>query len=195
MTEAEVFLLADSTLNNVIDQIGDNQWSMHLPDWFQVGRTQTDPTLRDIINYHAYDEAWVPDTLAGKTIAAVGQKYDGDLLGNDPAMSYTALRAKAAAAVRGLKDPDHLVHLTYGDYPAHEYLTHIMSFRGFRAFDLAKLIGAPTQLPDSLVQGMWDLLSPHADEWRQMGVYPAAVPVPDSSSLQDQLIALSGRRP
>lgn len=195
MNEAQTFLLADQTLSHVIDQIKPDQWSMHMPAWFQAGRTQTDPDLRTIINYHAYDEAWVPDTLAGRTIDQVGTKHDGDLLGQDPAAAYRALRDQAAEAVNAIADLDRPVHLTYGDYPTREYLLHITSFRGFRAYDIAKLIGAPTKLPDELVQGMWDLLSPHAQEWHQMGVYPAAVQVPETASLQDKLVAMSGRQP
>lgn len=195
MTEQELFIAADQALTTVIAKIADEQWEMKLPEWFQVGRTQHDPTLRDIINYHAYDEAWVPDTLAGKSIQQIGDKYDGDLLGNDPKASYHRLAERAESAVRDLSNPDQTVHLTYGDFPAREYLRHISSFRGFRAFDIARLIGADTKLPPALVQGMWDLLSPDMEEWRKIGVYGPAVAVPDGASLQDKLIALSGRQP
>jgi hypothetical protein len=195
VTEAEVFLLADQSLNDAIDQVGEGQWAMHLPAWFQVGRTDSDPTLRRIVNYHAYDEAWIPDTLAGLTLAEVGSKYDGDLVRTNPAAAYTALRTKATAAVHAMTDPERIVHLTYGDFPAREYLRHITSFRGFRAYDILKLIGKPTKLPDKLVQGMWELLSPDMEDWRKIGVYPAAVAVADNASLQDRLVALSGRQP
>ena len=49
-----------------------------------TGMTRQPATLRETINYHAYDTAWVPDTLAGKTIEEVGSTYDGDLLGDEP---------------------------------------------------------------------------------------------------------------
>jgi uncharacterized protein (TIGR03086 family) len=198
MTEAEVFILADDTLNKVVQQIADDQWAMPIPGWFQLGRTQGDETLRTIINYHAYDEAWVTETLAGKTMAAadgVPRDMTEDLLGDDPKGNFAALTAKGIAAVRALDDPERITHLSYGDYPAREYLLHTLSFRGFRAFDIAKLIGADTKLPDELVQGMWDLFSPHFDTWRQMGVFKTAVPVPSDASLQDKLIAGSGRDP
>ena len=195
MTEQELFIRADEALVNVIEKIQPGQWGMKLPDWFQTGRTQHDPTLRDIINYHAYDEAWVPDTLAGKTVNEVGDKHDGDLLGDDPQAAYALLADEAKNAVQTLPDPNVTVHLTYGDFPAREYLRHISSFRGFRAFDIARLIGAGTKLPDDLVRGLWDLLSPDIEEWRKIGVYHAAVAVPDDAPLQDKLIALSGRQP
>ena len=194
MTVTEVFILSDQTLDHVVSQIKPDQWALPIPEWFQVGRTQTDPDLKTIINYHAYDEAWIPDTLAGKTIADIGDKFDGDLLGEDPAISFHELTEKGIKAAKEC-DLDKTVHLTYGDFPAHEYLRHIISFRGFRAYDIAKLIGADTKLPTDLVHGMWELLSPDMDQWRKIGVYQPAVNVPASASEQDRLIALSGRQP
>ena len=196
MTEAEVFILADKALNNVVQQIKDDQWDMPIPAWFQTGRTQGDMTLRTIINYHAYDELWVPDTLAGKPADDPAMpKMDDNHLGSDPKAKFAELTDKAVAAVSAVTDFNQKVHLSYGDWPVRDYLMHITSFRGFRAFDIAKLIGASTKLPDDLVQGMWDEFSPHLEEWRRMGVFQAALPVPAGASLQDKLLLSVGREP
>lgn len=197
MTTAELFIKSEQALDNVIQQIRDDHWGMKIPEWFQVGSSQDRSTLdlKTLINYHAYDTAWVPDTLSGKTMAEVGSKWDGDLLGDDPRGSYHALSLKAIEVVQALDDPNQPVHLTYGDFPAHEYLRHTASFRGFRTFDLAKLIGVDAKLSDDLVQGMWELLTPDMEAWRQIGVYGPTVAVPAEASLQDRLIGLSGRDP
>jgi hypothetical protein len=50
-------------------------------------------------------------------------------------------------------------------------------------------------LPDDLVRGIWDEVSPHAEEWRSIGVYPDAVPVPTDAPLLNRLLGLTGRRP
>lgn len=42
---------------------------------------------------------------------------------------------------------------------------------------------------------MWDELLPEVENWRQMGVYGPAVPVPDDAPLQDRLLGLVGRDP
>jgi uncharacterized protein (TIGR03086 family) len=194
MSEERVFILSEQALANTIDQISDDQWDQEKPEWFQTGR-QGDVSLREIVNYHAYDSAWVPDVLAGRTIAEVGDTYAGDLLGNDPKSSYRKHSHKAVAAVNELDDPDKTVHLSYGDFPAREYLKHVTSFRGFRAYDIAKWIGASTQLPDALVQGMWDEFVPEVEAWREMGVFGPPIPVPNDASLQDRLLGLVGRDP
>jgi uncharacterized protein (TIGR03086 family) len=194
MSEQTVFILSERALSKTIDQVADDQWEQRTPEWFQTGRAGS-ASLREIVNYHAYDTAWVPDVLAGKTIAEVGETYAGDLLGDDPKGSYRRYSEKAIIAAEALDDPDKIVHLSYGDFPAREYLKHITSFRGFRAYDIAKWIGVDTQLGDDLVQGMWDEFAPEVEQWRQMGVFGPAVAVPDDAPLQDRLLGLVGRDP
>ena len=152
-------------------------------------------TLRETINYHAYDDAWVPDVLAGRTIEEVGDKYAGDLLGDHPKLNFAAIVETAVLSVQGFDDLDRMVHLTYGDFPARVYLKHITSFRGLRVYDIAKFIGASTTLPPDLVQGLWDEIEPDAEAWRAMGVFGPAVEVPEDAPLQDRLLGLTGRRP
>lgn len=197
MTEPEVFVLADEALVAVVDQIRDDQWPMQLPAGFLTmlvdGRR---PTMREVINYHAYDDAWVPDMLAGRTMDEAGRdKFDGDLLGAGPKASFLAIAREACAAARNLDDLDRVVHCSFGDYPAREYFWQINGFRGIRAHDLALVIGVEPTLPDELVQGMWDEISPNAEEWRAIGVFPAAVPVPDDAPLLHRLLGVTGRDP
>jgi uncharacterized protein (TIGR03086 family) len=196
MNEAEVFVLADETLNRVIAQVRDEQWDMEMPASFVMRNSDRSPRLREIVNYHAYDDSWVPDTLSGKTMDEVGRdKFDGDLLGNDPKASFAAIVEQACAAMRRFEDFDRIVHLSFGDYTAREYLWQVNSFRTLRAHDIAQVIGADTKLPDDLVQGFWAELVPHAEEWRSLGVFGPAVPVPADASLQDRMLALTGRLP
>jgi len=196
MNESDVFVLADRALNDVVAQIRDDQWNMEMPANFARRDTGRRPKLREIINYHAYDDAWVPDMLAGRTMDEAGRdKFDGDLLGADPKASFAALVDAACAAAAQLDDPDRIVHCSFGDFSAREYFWQINVFRGLRAHDLALAIGVEPRLPDELVQGIWDEISPHVEEWRAIGVFPTAVPVPESSPLLDRLLGITGRPP
>jgi uncharacterized protein (TIGR03086 family) len=196
VNEPEVFVLADRTLNAVVARIRDDQWAMALPPSFQVRRTDHEPDLREIVDYHAYDDAWVPDMLAGRTMDEAGRdKFDGDLLGEDPKARFALIVEKACAAALELDDLDRVVHCSFGDFPARDYFWQINSFRALRAHDIAKAIGVDPTLPDALVQGVWEEVSPHAEQWRAIGVFPAAVPVPEDAPLQDRLLGLTGRDP
>lgn len=190
MTEPEVFILAEQALQNVIDQIRDDQWEKITGP--ELSERRPEATLRELINYHAYDDAWVPDVLAGKTAEEVGDKYGGDLLGSDPKGNYAGITAAAQEVARNFTDLDKTVHLSYGDFPAREYLKHITSFRGFRAWSIARFIGASDKLPDELVQGLWDEIVPNVEDWRAMGVYGPAVTVADDADLQTKLLAITG---
>lgn len=197
MKEQELFILADRALNDVVQQIKEDQWGMKMPEEFAMTTNQTKIiTLRDVINYHAYDDAWIPDMLAGKTMEEAGKdKYGGDLLGNKPKENFAAIVEKACAAVSRLDDPELTVHYTYGDYPAREALWHAILFRGMRIHDLAEVIGVNSDLPEDLLHGLWDIVEPNAEEWRQMGVFQPEVKVPESAPLQDRLLGLTGRQP
>jgi len=173
MYEAEVFVLADRALNNVVAQIRDEQWDMPMPASFARRDTEHVPTLREIINYHAYDDSWVPDMLAGKTMQEAGaENHKGDLLGPDPKVSFARIVERACAAADGFTDFDRTVHCSFGDFRAREYLWQINSFRALRSVDIGRVIGVDADLSDALVQGVWDEISPFADEWRKFGVFP-----------------------
>jgi uncharacterized protein (TIGR03086 family) len=187
---------ADQALNRVVAQIRDDQWSMRMPPSFLTRRSDQPPTLREVITYHAYDDAWVPDMLAGRRMAEVGENaFQGDLLGEDPKANFAAIVDRACAAARALDDLDRVVHCSFGDYPAREYFWQINGFRGLRAHDIARVIGVEPDLPPELVEALWAEISPHAEEWRQIGVFPAAVPVAESAPLLDRLLGLTGRDP
>jgi uncharacterized protein (TIGR03086 family) len=196
MNEQDVFVLADRALERVVQQIQDVQWDMDMPATFARRDTDHVPTLRTIIGYHASDDAWVPDMLAGRTMDEAGKdKFGGDLLGDDPKAAFAAIVDKACAAAAQLDDLERTVHCSFGDYPAREYLWQINGFRGIRAWEIAKIIGVDPTLPDDLVQGLWDELSPVADAWRKFGVFAAAIPVADDAPLMQRLLGLTGRDP
>jgi hypothetical protein len=134
--------------------------------------------------------------LAGMTMDEAGaDKFDGDLLGDDPVGRFEAIVERACAAAALVMDLDAVAHLSFGDFTVRQYFWQINQFRALRAHDLAREIGVDPDLPGDLVQGIWDEVSPHAEEWRAIGVFPAAVPVPETAPLLDRLLALTGRAP
>src|SRR5579864_3283206 len=162
MQENEVFVLADRTLHGVVQRIRDDQWSMLMPDSFLTRASDHRPTLREIINYHAYDDAWVPDMLAGRTMQEVGDDaFKGDLLGDAPRENFAKIVDTACAAAQALTDLDRTVHCSFGDFSAREYFWQINMFRGLRAHDIGRVLGIDPHLPSELVQGIWEEISPH----------------------------------
>jgi uncharacterized protein (TIGR03086 family) len=193
LLEQDVFILADVALKRVVDQIKSDQWERVVPD--EMTPRQPGSTLREVVSYHAYDDSWVPDVLDGKTVEEVGGKYDGDLLGDHPKLNFASIVERAVIAVRDFRDLERIVHLSYGDFTARDYLRHITCFRGLLVYDISRFIGADTSMPEDLVRGLWEQLEPAAESLRQLGVFAAAVEVSLDAPLQDRLLGLTGRRP
>ena len=201
MQEPALFVLADRRLNEVVQQIGDDQWSLPIPEWIRLASTtdRSTLTLRDLVAYHAYDGAWVPDILAGRTMAEVGADRwkAADLLSDDPKAAFARIVDAAVAAAESLtpEDLQRTAHLSFGDFTVQEYFWQITQFRMFRAYELAVMIGVDPTIPIELVRGVRAQLEPHIEGWRRIGVFGPEVPVPADASEQDRLLGLSGREP
>jgi hypothetical protein len=194
--EAEVFLLADEAAVGVFGQIKGEQWDSMLPPLFDMPGADQPVQLRKAINHHAYDDAWVPDMLAGRTMDEVGREtFDGDLLGDDPHASLTRIKAAAADAARKVTDREAVVHCSYGDVPTWDYFWQLNVARTLAAHDVAAHIGVDCPLTEELCQGMYEGTVESAEMWRSFGIYREPVPVADDASWRDRYLALTGRRP
>jgi hypothetical protein len=190
MSIQELFVMSNQALLKVVTQISDQQWELEVP----AGMPNAGPnTLSAVIRRHTYDDAWVPDVLAGKTKQEVGEQYEPLLTDGDIQADYAKYNQRATDAARAFDDLDRVTHLSYGDFPAKEYLQHITCFRAFRSYDLAKLIGADTTMVPEFVQALMDEYGPDIETYRQMGVFPAAIRVSGDASPQAKLLAMVGR--
>jgi uncharacterized protein (TIGR03086 family) len=192
MNQQELFILANQTLQTVINQIKPEQMDLIIPDEMSWRPNQT---VRAAMNIYAYENACVPDVLAGKEKFPTNDEFKDDLLKDDPQVNYAKYSDAANDATRNLDDPERIVHISYGDFPAYQYLSDITIQRGLGAYDLAKFIHADTKLPDDLVQGLWTIIEPIAEQLREYGVFRAKVDVPENEPLQDRLLGLTGRNP
>ena len=77
-----------------LDGVGDDQWDLPTPC--------TEWDVRALVNHVVGEERWTRPLLEGMTIAEVGDRFDGDLLGDDPRAAGRAAAAEAVAAVDGL---------------------------------------------------------------------------------------------
>jgi hypothetical protein len=189
MNEKELFLQSDAALRSVIDQLTPEQLVLAVPaDWAH----KENPALRDILAYHVYDEAWVPDVLAGSTADEVGDRYEGDLLGDDPVASYDRVNDAATIAVNKHTDLDAVTHLSYGDFPAREFFVHTALYRAFQAWSIAHHLGMTFSFSEELVEGLWEHVGPQIDAFRAMGVFPPEVAAPDGADRATQLLAKTG---
>ncbi len=189
MDTAELFLTADAALRSVVDRIDPADLSRPAPqEWTRT----PEPTFRDIVFAHAYDEAWIPGVLAGRSIADGDDLRGADLLGDDPICAYDALHDAATAAVRRGVPPDAVFRFQYGDYPATEGFAHLATYRAFQAWLIAKHLDISFHLSPELVAGLQEHVVTHADQWRQWGVFPPVVEPPAGADDETRLLCAVG---
>ena len=194
--EAEVFVLADQTAVRVFGQIRDAQWGTTLPPLFDMPGADQPVPLRQAINHLAYDDSWVPDMLAGRTMDEVGRdRFDGDLLGADPGSNLERISTAACDAARMVVDRDAIVHCSYGDVPAWDYFWQLNVARTIGAHDVAKHIDVDDGISEELAQRMWEGTAPSAEMWRSFGIFRPAVSISEEASWRDRFLALTGRQP
>ncbi len=194
--EAELFLLADQAAVQTFAQIRAEQWDSELPPVFDMPGANQPAPLRQVVNHYAYDNAWVPDLLAGRSMDEAGRdRFDGDLLGADPAGNLARIAAAAAQAASAVIDRDATVHCSYGDVPAWDYFWQLNIARSLGAHDVATHIGQDSPLSEQLSRGMFEGTAPAAEMWRSFGIYREPIQVSDEAPWRDRFLALTGRRP
>jgi uncharacterized protein (TIGR03086 family) len=154
----------------------------------------TEWSVRDLVNHLVGEHLWVPDLLAGKTMQEVGDRYDGDVLGDDPIGAWNSAIQGSLAAWSEASE-DQIVHLSFGDAEAHEYAEQMLSDLVIHAWDLARGAGLDEHLDGILVEHVYGYLEPRAAQWSGFGVFAGPVDVDPGSGLQDLLLGLTGRKP
>lgn len=192
MSASELFLLANQTLQDIVKIVKTEDLGKVMPPDLTWRPNQT---VRSVLNLYAYENKCVPQVLAGEKGLQNNTDFKDDLLGDDPQASFSKYHQLAQDAVKHLADLEKIVHISYGDFPAKQYLSDITIQRGIGAYDLAKFLGQDATLPEELVKGLWEIIVPIADQLREYGVFQAEVKIPEDSPLQDKLIALTGRTP
>ena len=163
-----------------------DQWGLPTPC--------TDWDVRALVNHVAGEDRWTQPLLEGRTIAEVGDSLDGDLLGDDPAGAASLAAAQAVAAAEYREVVGAVVHLSYGDEDAAEYLRQLAADHLVHAWDLATATDGDRELDPDLATEIIDWFDAHKELYRAAGI--VAPPVEgEFDTPQDRLIAASGRHP
>ncbi|MFI6686712.1 TIGR03086 family metal-binding protein [Streptomyces sp. NPDC050485] len=170
-----------------VHQVRQDQWGAPTPC--------TEWTVRDLVNHLVAEQLWVPPLVSEqRTIADVGDAFDGDVLGEDPVGAWdgAAEGARAAFKVRGAMD--RTVQLSYGRTLGAAYCAQMITDAVVHAWDLSRAIGADEQLPDALVDFAAREVAPYAAGLSKTGLFAEPVTPPPGADVQTKLLALLGRR-
>jgi uncharacterized protein (TIGR03086 family) len=181
-----LFTKASKNYEEAVHQIRDDQWHLPTPcaEW----------DVRALMQHLVNEQLWLPPLLEGKTIAEVGDAFDGDNLGDDPVGAWDAAIETSRASVSSLESLDKTTHLSFGDVPAEEYVTEMIFDLHIHGWDLRTGIGADTKMDDEITQPLFAWTEKTMAAYRAGGVVAPPPPIPENASLQTKMLALAGRR-
>lgn len=169
------------------------RWSGVLPGQWELPTPCGDWDVRALLNHVVGELLWMPPLLAGQTIADVGDRFDGDVLGERPAEAASVAAAEAGRAAGEPGALERTVHLSFGDVPGGEYLGQVTSDVVIHTWDLARALGGDEHLDEELVAEVAAFVLPQVDGWRAAGLFGPAIEAGDGADAQTRLLAATGR--
>jgi uncharacterized protein (TIGR03086 family) len=168
-----------------VRQIGADQWELSTPcsDW----------NVRELVNHVTGESLWAVPLVQGSTIEDVGDRFDGDLLGEDPGKVALDAAEDGVVAVSERLPSGGTVHLSYGEEQLDEYVRQLVADHLIHAWDLAAALGLELVPDPDVVGEVADWFVDREEMYRSVGVVG-----PRTGSFDDRwldLLASSGRDP
>src|SRR4051794_5377538 len=181
-----LFRRAQGEFDRRVAAIDNAQWTSPTPcsDW----------DVRSLVHHLVYEMVWAPPLFEGKTVSDIGDRFEGDILGDDPKQAWTESSAAATSSVTKPGAMDDTVHLSFGDVPGAEYTMQLTTDLTVHAWDLAKGIGGDDSLDPELVDACLSEVRKNEAMIRGSGLFAAQVEVGPDADPQTQLLAILGRR-
>lgn len=166
-----------------INAVKDSQWGDPTPceEW----------DVRALANHVTGENLWTAPLMEGATIAEVGDRFDGDVLGDDPVGTALKAAREAVAATATKLAQGGTVNLSYGDEKAEEYALQLAADNLIHGWDLAAATGGDTRLDPNLVHAVTDWFVSHEEMYREGGA--TAPRLGFSGDAQHDLLAMFGR--
>lgn len=184
----DVNTLYDRTVDFFVDRVNavqDHQWGGPTPcsEW----------TVRDLVNHVTYENLWTVPLMEGSTLEEIGDRFDGDVLGDDPVGSAVAAARAAIATVAEQLPRGGTVQLSFGETPKEEYATQLAADHLIHGWDLAVATGGDSRMDADLVQALAAWFEDREELYRGGGVISDRRPL--TGDPQDDLVARFGRDP
>ena len=168
----------------IVAAIPNDRWGMD---------TNCQMDVRALVNHIVCGHCWAAELARGRTIADVGDRLDGDVLGSDPLAAYDRSLAAAEAAFAEPYALQRACTLSYGTVSVAEFCGHRILDTFIHGWDLARATGQDDRLEPDLVEIVYAMFEPHAAQLQAGGAFGTPVPVRDDADIQTRLLAMLGR--
>ena len=170
----------------VVAGVGRDQWTRPTPcaEW----------DVHALLNHVIAGNWWAAELGAVATIEAVGDRLDGDTVGEDALASYDASAAAAAAVFEAPGAMAAPCAVSYGPVPGSVYAGHRFVDVLIHGWDLAVATGQDPALDPELVTAAEEVMRPQAAMVRASGVFGEDLAVAADADAQARLLAFAGRQ-
>jgi uncharacterized protein (TIGR03086 family) len=182
---AKIHAAALASTRRFVAGIGDTPWDAPTPceAW----------DLRTLVNHVVGGNFWVAELTAGKTIDEVGDKLDGDVLGDDALTAYDRSAQAADGGFRRAGAMEAPVAVSYGPVPGGVYAGHRIVDLLVHGWDIATATGQDATLDVELVEAAQRIVEPQADLLEASGMFGTKGTVSETDDPQSRLLAQLGR--
>jgi uncharacterized protein (TIGR03086 family) len=169
-----------------IEGIADDQWGLDTPcdDW----------DVREVVSHIVAGNSWAGELGRGRTIEEVGDRLDGDVLGDDVLAAYDESAGAAQGAFAAPGAMEAACAVSYGPVSGAVYAGHRLIDVLIHGWDVAVGTGQDTTLETELVEVCWAVAEPQAELLAGSGAFATDVVAEPDADLQTRLLALLGRR-
>ncbi len=151
----------------------------------------TEWTVRDLVNHVTYENLWTVPLMEGATIEAVGDRFDGDVLGADPIGSALAAAREAIKSVATQLPLGGSVQLSFGETPKEEYAMQLAADNLVHGWDVAVAIAGDTRMDPHLVHAITRWFDNQEEAYRDAGAVSTRREL--TGDAQHDLLARFGR--
>lgn len=164
-----------------------DQWGLPTPcaDW----------DVRTLVNHVVAENLWVAPMLAGRTIDEVGDRFEGDVLGDDPIGAYEQAARSARSAAEELGAMGRPVAVSYGPVPGREYLGHRLMDLLVHGWDLAAATGQDRTMDPEALAVLWPILEPQVPMLAATPFFGPPIAMADERPLAERVLGALGRDP
>jgi uncharacterized protein (TIGR03086 family) len=155
----------------------------------------SDWNVRTLVNHVVGEDRWTKPLVEGKTIADVGDAFDGDLLGKDPKSAAIAAADDALNAVAERLPAGGKVHLSYGEEDIEEYVRQLVAEHVIHGWDLAVATGQHRTLDPELVAVVAAWFRDRENRYRDGGSIAERPSSAQGGDPQSDLLIAFGRHP
>jgi uncharacterized protein (TIGR03086 family) len=168
-----------------VEAVGD-RWSVPTPcpKW----------DVRALVNHVVAEDLWTPPLMGGGTVAEVGDRFDGEVLGDDPVAAARAAADAAVVATAAALAAARTVHLSFGDTTAEEYAYQLAADHVIHGWDLAVATGGDADIDPDVVEALAVWFAGREELYRAAGAIGDRPDDDGSSDPQDLLLSAFGRR-